>query len=153
MAWPTDPANADEALADVRQELDLLRVDGRTQCPGPGCPVQADKSHFCVLCRRNVCLICRQRNANGSDNDNIRVFVICSACERGGGSVAAGNDSFVPIVQAPALPPLPPVGSPRTVTPPVDQELPSHHWPGHSKATLEAAREIIGGQAVTPTET
>lgn len=149
-SWPTDPAKADEALTPaLRNELDLLRVDGRTQCPGPGCRVQADKNHFCVLCRRNVCLICRQRNADGSDNDNIRVFVVCSACEPGGGndlssSARTGNDSFMPI-QAPALPPLPPVGSPRTVTPPVDQELPSHHWPEHSQETLEAAKGIIGG--------
>jgi len=133
MAWPTDPAEAHEALAAICQELDFLRVDGRTQCPGLGCSVQADKSHFCVLCQQNVSLICRQRNADGSNNDFIRVYVICSACERGG-----GNDSFVPIVQAPALPPLPPVGSPQTVTPPVDQELPSHHWPEHSKGFYDA---------------
>lgn len=46
-SWPTDPAKADEALTPaLRNELDLLRVDGRTQCPGPGCRVQADKNHF-----------------------------------------------------------------------------------------------------------
>ena len=58
----------------------LLPLAGTVPCCGLNCivPGNVDASHICVVCKALCCGICRKRNADGSDLDNLRKFVVCT---------------------------------------------------------------------------
>ena len=97
----------DDATAAKQAEWAALLAAAPSSgpCCGLNCQVvgDVDQRHFCVLCKQVCCGLCRWKNADGTDNETLRRFIICTRhCHRH--SLAPAIDHAVP--PPPALPPI-----------------------------------------------